>query len=55
MMIQLITRTNSINTRVINMVDYLASIRVRANSSRVNIVTRQITVSMILFKCELAE
>ena len=55
MMIQVMTTTNSINTVVISMGYYLASIRVRANSSRVNIVTRQITVSMILFKCGLTE
>ena len=49
MMIQVISNTNRHNRMVISMGDYRASIRVRANSSRVKIVTRQITVSMKVF------
>ena len=42
-----ITQKNTINTVVI-MGDYLASIRVRTNSCRVQMVT--IAISMIIFK-----
>ncbi len=49
MMIQLMSRTNRHSRMVISMGDYLVSMRVRANSSRVKIVTRQITVSIQVF------